>query len=158
MRLLFKQRFLSWFDSYDIYDEEGRTAYTVEGKLSWGHRLEIYGPAGDHLGTVKEEVLTLLPQFLSLYAGENTWGASARNLPCSPRFYWTATAGRWRAAFWSGTAPSPTRRRRTVMAASKELLHWTDTYVLDIARPEDALLCLMIVLAIDAAKCSAGNG
>ena len=25
-------------------------------------------------------------------------------------------------------------------------------------RPEDALLCLMIVLAIDAAKCSAGNG
>ena len=29
MRLLFKQRFLSWFDSYDIYDEEGRTAYTV---------------------------------------------------------------------------------------------------------------------------------
>ena len=36
--------------------------------------------------------------------------------------------------------------------------HWTDTYVLDIARPEDALLCLMIVLAIDAAKCSAGNG
>ena len=31
--------------------------------------------------------------------------------------------------------------------------HWTDTYVLDIARPEDALLCLMIVLAIDAAKC-----
>ena len=28
MRLLFKQRFLSWFDSYDIYDEEGRTAYT----------------------------------------------------------------------------------------------------------------------------------
>ena len=44
------------------------------------------------------------------------------------------------------------------LAASKELLHWTDTYVLDIARPEDALLCLMIVLAIDAAKCSAGNG
>ena len=58
MRLLFQQRLFSWFDSYDIYDEEGRTVYTVEGKLSWGHRLEIYGPAGDHLGTVKEEVLT----------------------------------------------------------------------------------------------------
>ena len=86
MRLLFKQRFLSWFDSYDIYDEEGRTAYTVEGKLSWGHRLEIYGP-------------------------RNTWGASARNLPCfTPGLHWTATAGRWRAAFWSGTTPSPTRR------------------------------------------------
>ena len=47
MRLLFQQRLFSWFDSYDIYDEEGRTVYTVEGKLSWGHRLEIYGPAGE---------------------------------------------------------------------------------------------------------------
>ena len=25
MRLLFKQRFFSWFDSYDIYAEDGNT-------------------------------------------------------------------------------------------------------------------------------------
>lgn len=36
----------------------------------------------------------------------------------------------------------------------KELLNWTDTYVLDIADSADALYCLMVVLAIDAAKCS----
>ena len=41
-----------------------------------------------------------------------------------------------------------------VAAISKELLHWTDTYVLDIADPEDALYVLMFVLAIDAEKCS----
>lgn len=35
MRLLFKQRFF-WFDSYDIYDEDGNTVFTVEGKLAWG--------------------------------------------------------------------------------------------------------------------------
>ena len=46
MRLLFKQRFLSWFDSYDIYDEGGNTVFTVEGKLSWGHRLEIHDAQG----------------------------------------------------------------------------------------------------------------
>ena len=28
MRLLFRQRFFSWFDSYDIYDENGSTVYT----------------------------------------------------------------------------------------------------------------------------------
>lgn len=43
------------------------------------------------------------------------------------------------------------------MQASKELFQWTDTYVIDITRQEDALLSLMIVLAIDAAKCSNGN-
>ena len=44
MKLLFKQRFFSWLDSYDIYDEHGNTIYTVEGKLSWGHCLHPERP------------------------------------------------------------------------------------------------------------------
>ena len=51
MRLLFRQRLFSWFDSYDIYDEAGNTVYTVEGKLAWGHCLHILNAAGDHIGT-----------------------------------------------------------------------------------------------------------
>ncbi len=43
------------------------------------------------------------------------------------------------------------------MHASKEIFHLTDTYVLDIRKEGHALLSLMIVLAIDAAKCS-GTG
>ena len=31
MKLLFKQRLFSWFDSYDIYDEAGNTVYVVKG-------------------------------------------------------------------------------------------------------------------------------
>ena len=58
MKLLFKQRLFSWFDSYDIYDGEGRTVYTVEGRLAWGHRLEIHDAQGAYLGRVQEEVLT----------------------------------------------------------------------------------------------------
>ena len=42
MKLLFKQRLFSWFDSYDIYDEAGNTVYVVKGQLSWGHKLVIY--------------------------------------------------------------------------------------------------------------------
>ena len=34
MKLLFRQRFFSWFDSYDIYDEDGNTVYVVKGQLS----------------------------------------------------------------------------------------------------------------------------
>ena len=40
MKLLFKQRFFSWFDSYDIYNEAGDTVYVVKGQLSWGHCLK----------------------------------------------------------------------------------------------------------------------
>ena len=51
MKLLFKQRVFSWFDSYDIYGEDGETVFTVQGRLSWGHCLEIFGPGGENVGT-----------------------------------------------------------------------------------------------------------
>lgn len=35
MKLYFKQRLFSWFDSYDIYDyDTGDVVYTVEGQLA----------------------------------------------------------------------------------------------------------------------------
>lgn len=35
MKLLFKQKFFSWFDSYNIFDEAGNVFFHVEGQLSW---------------------------------------------------------------------------------------------------------------------------
>ena len=73
MKLLFKQRAFTWFDSYDIFDEAGDTVYTVQGRLAWGHRLEISDAAGNYLGQVRQEVLTFRPRF-SLFIGENCVG------------------------------------------------------------------------------------
>ena len=69
MKLLFKQRFFSWFDSYDIYDEAGSTVYVVRGQFSWGHCLKIFDPTGSELGTVKQRVFALPPKF-DLYRGD----------------------------------------------------------------------------------------
>ena len=157
MKLLFKQRMFSWFDSYDIYDEGGNTAFTVKGRLSWGHCLEIFDRQGAHVGTVKEEVLTFLPRF-ALYASGNYIGEIKKEftffkpvftLNCND---WTVE-GDWMQ--WDYQVR--TSAGELIMQASKELFNWTDTYVIDVVRPEDALLSLMIVLAIDAAKCSSGN-
>lgn len=43
---------------------------------------------------------------------------------------------------------------RYIACVSKEIWNWTDTYVLDVQDPQDALYVLMLVLAIDAEKCS----
>ena len=66
MKLLFKQRMFSWFDSYDIYDENENTVYVVKGQLSWGHCLKIFDTEENELGTVKQEVLTWLPKLYRL--------------------------------------------------------------------------------------------
>lgn len=154
MRLLFKQRFFSWLDSYDIYHEDGSVAYTVEGKLSWGHKLVICSPDGDEIGTVREEVLTFLPRF-ALYLGEREIGAVRRELTLFRPSYTLDCMG-WQIdgdfMQWDYTVRDA--QGGLVATISKELFHWTDTYVLDVQDPSNALYVLMIALAIDAAQCS----
>ena len=153
MRLYFKQRFFSWFDSYDIYAEDGTVAYTVEGKLAWGHCLHILDAAGRHIATVKERVLTFLPKF-EMYVGDNYVGCIEKEFTFfSPRFHIDCKGWDVEGSFleWDYTIRSG---GRTVATVSKELFRWTDTYVIDVANPADALCALMLVLAIDAEKCS----
>lgn len=157
VRLLFKQRFFSWFDSYDIYDDNGETVFTVEGKLAWGHCLHILNAAGEHIGTVQQRVLTLLPKF-DLYEYERCIGTIKKELTFFiPHF--TVEGSDWQVEGqlmeWDYTITSASRGR--IASISKELLRWTDTYVIDVADPADALRALMVVLAIDAEKCSRSN-
>ena len=67
MKLLFKQRAFTWFDSYDIYDENENTVYVVKGQLSWGHCLKIFDASEEHeLGTVKEQIFFLVAPIRTL--------------------------------------------------------------------------------------------
>lgn len=153
MKMLFKQRFFSWFDSYDIYGENGETIFTVEGKLSWGHCLHILDASGEHIGTVQEKVFTFLPEFeLSAY-GEYLGKIRKEFTFLKPRFTFDCSdwevEGEWMEWDYSITSPS----QGLVAAISKELWQWTDTYVIDVPDPGNALCALMVVLAIDAEKC-----
>ena len=157
MRMLFKQRFFSWFDSYDIYDEAGGVLYTVKGQLSWGHCLKIFDQYGAEVGTVKERIFTLLPKF-EMYIGETYVGCINREFSFfRPRYNIDCRDWQVEGDFLEWDYTVTDGRGACVAAVSKELLHWTDTYVIDVRDPRDALQALMLVLAIDAEKCSRGN-
>ena len=154
MRLIFKQRFFSWFDSYDIYDEAGNVVYTVEGKLSWGHCLHILNSAGEHIGTVQERVFTFLPKF-EMYVGGSYIGCIQKAFTFfTPRFDIDCNGWQVQGSFleWDYEVTEPCGA--LVARVTKELFNWTDTYVIDVADPGNALCVLMLVLAIDAEKCS----
>ncbi len=154
MKLLFKQRLFSWFDSYDIYDETGETVYTVKGQLSWGHCLKIFDRNDSEIGTVKERVLTWLPKF-EIWVGDRYLGCISKEFTfLRPKFDIDYNGWHVEGDFmeWDYTIQNSAGQR--IAAVSKELLHWTDTYVIDVEDPQDALGALMLVLAIDAEKCS----
>lgn len=154
MRLLFKQRFFSWLDSYDIFDENQNTVYTVKGELSWGHCLKIFDSDGREAGTVKEVIFTFLPRF-ELYAGDSQIGCISKEFTFfKPRF--NIDFNGWRVeGEWMEWDYRILREDGTVAAViTKELFNWTDTYSIDVDDPKDGLYALMVVLAIDAEKCS----
>jgi uncharacterized protein YxjI len=157
MKLLFKQRFFSWFDSYDIYDESGNTVYVVKGELSWGHLLRIYDAHGNELGYIKEKIFTWFPKF-EMYLGEQYVGSINKEFSFfTPKFNvdyngWHID-GDWME--WDYSIADYTGRE--VATVSKELWKFTDTYTIDVYDPKDTIYALMLVLAIDAEKCSRNN-
>lgn len=154
MKLIFKERVFSWFDSYDIYDESGAIVYTVKGQLSWGHCLKIYDALGFEIGTVKERILTLLPKF-ELYLGDQYYGCVSKELSFfRPRYNIDCRGWHVEGNFLEWDYSIADSYGGFVASISKELFRWTDTYVIDVPDPANALCALMLVLAIDAEKCS----
>lgn len=154
MDMYFKQRLFSWLDSYDIYDDANNTMYTVKSELSWGHCLHVIDAAGNHVGTVKEKVLTWLPKF-EIYDKDQYVGVIRGHFSLIHPKYdidfngWQVTGDVWE---WNYTIVD--KEGSQVASISKDLWHLTDCYRISVAKPEDALYVLMMVLAIDAQKCS----
>ena len=154
MKLLFKQRFFSWFDSYDIFDEAGNTVYTVKGQLAWGHCLKIFDAQGYEVATVKERILTWLPKF-EMYYGNRYVGCISRELSIfKPRYNIDFNGWRVIGNFLEWDYNIINSKGFKIATISKEIFNWTDTYCIDIYDQIDVLNALLLVIAIDAEKCS----
>lgn len=154
MKMYFKQRFFSWFDSYDIYDEQGQPIFEVKGQLSWGHRLKIFDARGCELATVQQRVFTFLPTF-ELYLGERYIGYLKKAFALfHPEYDIECNGWHVEGDFMEWDYNIYAADGTLAATVSKELFRLTDTYVIDVVHPDDALIALMLVLAIDAEKCS----
>ena len=154
MKLLFKQRMFSWFDSYDVYTEANEKLYTVRGQLAWGHCLKIYDRFDCEVGMVKEKIFSFLPRY-EIYLNGLLIGEIKKEFSFfKPKF--TINYNGWQVegsyTEWNYRIYSDTSL--LLATVKKELWNFTDTYVIDVMDPQDALSALMLVIAIDAEKCS----
>ncbi|WP_026891812.1 LURP-one-related/scramblase family protein [Lacrimispora aerotolerans] len=157
MKLMFKQRFFSWFDSYDIYDESGNAIYTVKGMPAWGHKLQIYDRYDNHLATLREHIISFLPCF-DIQVNGQTIGTIRKEFTFfKPSFSVDCKGWRVEGSFFEWDYQIMSSTGKTVAVIEKQLFHFTDTYIIDVPDMEDSLLALMVVLAIDAVKCSESN-
>lgn len=157
MKMLFRQRLLSLLDSYDIYDEAGNVLFRVEGRFSWAHKVDIYDRTGRLVGTVRQKIFSFLPKF-EIYRDGRYLGCICREFTfLRPRYYYQANGWEVEGSFLEWDYRVRDSSGRIIAAVSKELFHLTDTYVIEVSNPENALEVLMFVLAMDAEKCSRNN-
>lgn len=155
MKLIFKQKMFSILDSYNVYSENGNVAYKVNGQLAVKHKLRIYDPQGNELGVVNEKMVSITPTF-DLYENGKKIGSIKKKLfkligssYSMDSLGWTAKGN-----FIEWDYSIHDSHGNLVAKIGKQILNLTDTYVLDIVNPQDALHVLMFVIAVDAEKCS----
>lgn len=152
MRLIFKQRIFSWFDSYDIYDEYGSTVFTVQGKMSWGKKLHIHDASGTHIATLKQKVFSFMPTF-EIYLGDRYVGAIRKEFTFfKPSFAIDCSGWHVEGNIFEWDYEIKDSNDAVVASLQKKIMNWSDTYVLDIGEAYDAVTVLMVALAIDAEK------
>ncbi|MGM9659298.1 MAG: LURP-one-related/scramblase family protein [Faecousia sp.] len=155
MQLYIKQRIFSWTDSYDVYDETGQARYEVRAELlALGHQIHVYDKrTGRETGSIHQKLLALLPRFEIVIDGR-VQGTIRREFTFfRPRYQvdfrgWTVEGD------LMGWDYRVTRGNEKIMSISKEIFHWSDTYVLRYDNPANEMPGLLLVLAIDAANCT----
>lgn len=154
MVLQIRQRFFSWTDHYDVFDETGNPRYEVWAEfLALGHQIHVRDKrTGQEVGSIHEKLLTFLPKYEIVIDGYTQGMVKKEFSFLFPRYQvdykgWQVDGDclGWDYRVMQGN--------RTVMTISKGLLSWTDTYCLRFENPADEIPGLLLVLAIDAANC-----
>ena len=150
MKLVFKQRIFSWFDSYDIYDENGNVYFTVKGQLAWGHMFKIYNKNNEEIGKLKQKIFTFLPKY-EIYVNNELQGEIVKEFTFfKPKFHVTFGGITVTGDFFNWDY-DVFRNDTRIATINKEIFRFRDTYTINV-NESDALLVLMIVLSIDSIK------
>ena len=148
MKLIIKQKIVSWFDSYNVYDENNNVVYVIKGKLAWGHKFVIFDANEQELGSIKEEIFSLLPTY-KIYKDNEEIGQIKQKFSFFKPEYVCDLGDYKIEGNFLGLEYKINKNGKEVAKISKKLIAWSDTYTID-ANDEDAFNALLIVVAIDA--------
>ncbi len=149
MKLYIKQKIFSWNDKFSVYDENGAERYFVEGEFfSWGKKLHVFDSMQQEAAFIRQELFTFLPKFIVSVNGQDIAEIVKEFTFFKPRYRIDGLGWEIDGDFWDHDYEI-TQNGCTIVRLSKEWFTWGDCYELDIESPEDEIVALAVVLAID---------
>jgi uncharacterized protein YxjI len=155
MRYLMKQRLFSFTDDYDITDDEGKSAYYVDGKLlSLGKNLSFQDTEQNELAHIQQKLLNWGPTYEITHNGELVAVVKKELFTFFHCVFHVDEPGHD-----SLTAEGEftdheyvfTRAGRRVASVSKQWFTFADTYGVEVDEGEDPVLILACTVVIDEA-------
>jgi uncharacterized protein YxjI len=163
-RLIVGQKPYTFKESFQIFDERENVKYVVKGKLvSATHDLTVYDASGKiKLGRVKEKLVSWRspfsmeahPQDFVIEMGGKKLGKMKSRFSFGKRKFkftfnnWTLEGNIF------GLKYKVLDGKEKVMEVSEKVWTIGDIYYLDITNPDNELLCILILLAIDSSRTS----
>ncbi len=156
MKLLFKQRLFSWFDKFDIYNQDKEVVFSIEGRMSWGRKLVIFDKDSNEVAVIEKALFTWLPTYKMSIDGVEIGCIKKEFTFFKPKFYvdysgWAVDGDFWD---WNYEIKSNTQIIATI---KKEFFAMTDVYSIDVLDETNILQAVLVVLTIDAIKDDSTN-
>ena len=149
VKLYMKQKAFSWPARFTVKDAQERDCYTVEGeRFAFGRCLHIFDMMGSEVAVIRQKAFAFRPQFSVWIGGVETAQIVKELSFLRPRYRIEGPDWEISGDFWAHTYEISSRGL-PVAAVEKTWMSWGDSYAIEIAHPENTLLALCVVLAID---------
>lgn len=149
MKLYIKQRVFTLGERFYVRDENNQDVFYVEGSFfRIPKKFLIYNMDGDVVATMEKQLLRLLERY--------DIQTSNKSVTLKKQFTFLFKRFSLENTDWqiegniTGHQYQLVRGNRPVMSIRKHWFTWGDSYELTIDNPEDVILSLAIVIAIDA--------
>lgn len=157
MKLQVRQKLVALADSYDVFDEHNLVAYTVKGEMGFSHKLQILDRHDRPVAMMKEST-GVTKNKLQIYIGGELHGEITREGKfLKPQLNIDVNGWRIDGNFW-GDYQVLNEEGKQIARIVQKHLRMTDQYDITIEDPDNALMVLMVVLAIEIARSNSGNG
>ena len=151
MKLYMKQKVFSWTDKFTVKDENDNDRYFVEGEfMTLSKKLHVFDESHTEVAFIRQKLWSLLPRFFVEIDGRPVCQIVKRFTLLKPKYELEGTGWRVEGDFWAHEY-AVYDDNNMIMRLSKHWLSWGDSYELDIVDPKNEIMCLSIVLAVDAA-------
>jgi Uncharacterized conserved protein len=155
MKLYMKQKVFSWAEKFTVKDEQEQDRYYVEGEfLTLARKLHVFDTAHNEVAFIRQKLWSFFPRFFVEINGQEICQIVKRFTWFKPKYELEGMGWHVEGDFWAHEY-AVFDGSREVMHISQHWLTWGDSYELTIVDPKDELICLSIVLAIDAAVAEA---